>query len=202
MENNNKETLFLAKLELMINKMDELDSISNDITVMLEELPKLQQNIDYELSDYYHKMEEPDTTDIEFVNIGKKIQECRRIRNDLNCLYNLKKAYDENKNKLFWSPSHNREEFRKSIKYARKYLHEDYKYRVLTEEDMKSFKKQPKEKVITIKKGKITKEQLEECLASGMRNKDIAKAFGVDDSYISKLKAAYGLGTRSYRKRG
>ena len=84
---------------------------------------------------------------------------------------------------------------------AIKYLHEDYKYRILTEDDMKTFKKQPKEKVITIKKGKITKEQLEECFASGMKGIEIAAAFGVDPSTITRLKSQYGLGTRHYRKK-
>lgn len=202
MDNNSKENIFLGKLELMLAKFDELDKLTTEINNIISTQPNNQQQIDWMLSDYYHKLEDVTTTDTEFINIGKKIQQARLIRADYTRVYEIIKSYNENKDKLFWSPLHNREEFRKAMQNAIKYLHEDYKYRILTEDDMKTFKKQPKEKVITIKKGKITKEQLEECFASGMRNKDIAKAFGVDDSYISKLKAAYGLGTRSYRKRG
>ena len=202
MDNNSKENIFLGKLELMLAKFDELDQLTTEINNIISTQPNNQQQIDWMLSDYYHKLEDVTTTDTEFINIGKKIQQARLIRADYTRVYEIIKSYNENKDKLFWSPLHNREEFRKAMQNAIKYLHEDYKYRILTEDDMKTFKKQPKEKVITIKKGKITKEQLEECLASGMRNKDIAKAFGVDDSYISKLKAAYGLDTRSYRKRG
>lgn len=202
MGNNSKENIFLGKLELMLAKFDELDKLTTEINNIISTQPNNQQQIDWMLSDYYHKLEDVTTTDTEFINIGKKIQQARLIRADYTRVYEIIKSYNENKDKLFWSPLHNREEFRKAMQNAIKYLHEDYKYRILTEDDMKTFKKQPKEKVITIKKGKITKEQLEECLASGMKGIEIAAAFGVDDSYISKLKAAYGLGTRSYRKRG
>ena len=201
MENNSKENIFLGKLELMLSKFNELDDIVNELNIMIKENPSNQQQVDWELSDYYHKLEDKSTTDIEFIYIGRKIQEKRLIRNDLQCLFELIKAYNENKDKLFWTPAHNRSEFRKAIQYARKYLHEDYKYRVLNEDDIKSFKKESKVKEIKVN-NKLTKEKLEECIASGMRNKDIAKAFKVTDSYISHAKAKYGLNTRKYKKRG
>lgn len=201
MENNSKENIFLGKLNQMLAKFDELDTLTNDINDMIKENPNNQQQIDWRLSDYYHKLEDATTTDAEFINIGREIQKARLIRNDYQCLYEIIKCYNENKDKLIWSPLHNREEFKKAIQYAIKFLHEEYKYRVLTEDDIKSFKKQPKERIIKVK-NKLTKENLEECLASGMKNKDIAVAFKVDDSYVSKLKKKYGLDRRSYRKRG
>ena len=76
-------------------------------------------------------------TDIEFINIGKKIQQARLIRSDYSRVFEIIKCYNENKNKLIWSAQHDRDEFRKAIKYAIKYLHEDYKYRVLSEDDIK-----------------------------------------------------------------
>lgn len=203
MENNSKENLFLGKLELMLAKFDELDQITTEINSIISTQPNNQQQIDWMLSDYYHKLEDLTTTDIEFINIGKEIQKARLIRADYTRVYEIIKSYNENKDKLFWSPSHNREEFKKSMRNAIKYLHEDYKYRVLTEDDIKTFKKQPKEKTIKVhkKNGKITKEQLEECFASGMKGIEIAAAFGVDPSTITRLKSQYGLSTRHYRKK-
>ena len=203
MENNSKENLFLGKLELMLAKFDELDQITTEINSIISTQPNNQQQIDWMLSDYYHKLEDLTTTDIEFINIGKEIQKARLIRADYTRVYEIIKSDNENKDELFWSPLHNREEFRRAMQNAIKYLHEDYKYRVLTEDDIKTFKKQPKEKTINVhkKNGKITKEQLEECIASGMKGIAIAAAFGVDPSTITRLKAQYGLGTRHYRKK-
>lgn len=201
MDNNSKESIFLGKLELMLTKFNELDILTSELSDMIKEQPNNQQKIDWMLSDYYHKLEDTNTTDIEFINIGKEIQKARLIRGDYIRTYEIIKCYNENKDKLFWSPAHNREEFRKAIKYAIKYLHEDYKYRVLTEDDIKTFKKQTKEKTIKVE-NKLTKEKLEECLANGMKNKDIAATFKVDDSYVSKLKRKFGLARRMYTKRG
>ena len=205
MENNSKENIFLGKLESMLTKFNELDEIYQEISEMIKENPSNQQQIDYELSDYYHMLEDPSTTDAEFINIGKKIQEARTIRNDYQCLYALIKCYNENKDKLIWSPASNRADFRKAISYARKYLHEDYKYRVLKEDDINNLKKNKnlKENIITVKVDeKISKEKIEECISKGMKNNDIAKLFGITPSYLSHLKARLGVGTRKYKKRG
>ena len=197
METNTKENIFLGKLELMLSKFNELDDIYKDISEMIKENPSNQQQIDYKLSDYYHMLEDSSTTDTEFINIGKKIQEARLIRKDYQCLYEIIKCYNENKDKLIWSPASNRMEFRKAIQYATKFLHEDYKYRVLSEDDIENIKKEN-----IPKNDKLTKEKLEECIKNKMRNKDIAKTFGLTESYVSHLKARYGLGTRKYKKRG
>lgn len=203
MENNSKENIFLGKLNRMLATFDELDMIAAELSDLIKENPTNQQQIDWKLSDYYHKLEDPTTTDIEFINIGKEIQKARMIRNDYQCLYEVIKAYNENKEKLIWSPKHQRQEFEKAIKYAIKFLHEDYKYRVLTEDEIKGLKKGKKEKIIKVKKdGKITKEKLEELMSSGMKGIDIAKLYDVDPSTITRLKAKYGLGTRKYKKRG
>ena len=200
MENNSKENIFLGKLELMLSKFNELDDIYKEISEMIKENPSNQQQIDYELSDYYHILEDTSTTDTEFINIGKKIQQARLIRKDYQCLYEIIKCYNENKDKLIWSPASNRAEFRKAIQYARRFLHEDYKYRILNEDDINNLKKEdiPKTEKLT---DKLTKEKFEECIKNKMRNKDVAAYFGITESYVSHLKARYGLGTRKYKKR-
>jgi len=208
MDNNSKESIFLSKLTQMLLKFNELDTLKSEISNMINENPENQKQIDYKLSDYYHKLEDPTTTDIEFINIGKEIQKARIIRKDYQCLYKIIESYNANKDKLIWSPLHNRKEFEKAIKNDIKYLHEDYIYRILTEDDINDLKKGDEMKVTKVTKGskitksnKITKEKLEECFASGMKGIDIAKAFDIDPSMITRLKAKYGLGTRKYNKR-
>lgn len=44
---DNQETVFLAKIQNVINLLDEIDEI-------IDNNPTMQQNIDYEISDYLH----------------------------------------------------------------------------------------------------------------------------------------------------
>ena len=75
----------------------------------------------------------------------------------------------------------------------------------MSEDDIKNLKKGDKSnpKTITVKVDeKITPEKVEECLAKGMKNNDIAKLFGITASYLSHYKARHGINTRKYKKRG
>lgn len=200
---NNKENIFLGKLEVMLLKFDELDSIFSEINNLIKEQPSNQQQIDWELSDYYHKLEDITTTDVEFINIGKKIQQARLIRADYQRTYELIKAYNENKEKIFYCPKTNREDFRKAIKYAMKYLHEDYKYRVLTNEQLQDLKDKHGEiETSDHCKYKISKEDLLNCLQSGMKGIEIAEKYKVDPSTVTRLKQRYGIRKEDYKKRG
>lgn len=65
MDNNSKENIFLGKLELMLAKFDELDKLTTEINNIISTQPNNQQQIDWMLSDYYHKLEDVTTTDTE-----------------------------------------------------------------------------------------------------------------------------------------
>lgn len=198
-EINSVEKIFLGKLEGLLLKFDEIDSIVKDIDNMIEEHPKKQSESDLLLSDYYHRLEKDNLTDIELLNISKKIHNARINRRSLNRANALMGCYDKHKEKLRYSVKANREMFRNSIKKVNETLYEDYKYRVLTDTDLEMLKYDNKECVEIVKRqrGKrrkgVTKEQIESCLKQGMKTSEMAKKFDVLPTYISTLKKKYGL---------
>lgn len=200
-EINSAEKIFLGKLEVLLQKFDEIDVIANDIKDIIENEPEKQRQLDLLLSDYYHRLENEDLTDVEILNIGKKIHETRVMRRDENRVATLIACFEQNKNKIQYCVKANREMFRQAMKLKRKTLHEDYKYRVLTDNDFKELKvdKNVKKCVEVINKKRkkrgegITKEQLEECINNGMGTMEIARKFDVKPPYISTLKKKYGF---------
>lgn len=195
MDDNCKENIFLGKLELALSKFEELDSIFAEINDLIKEQPSNQQQIDWELSDYYHKLEDINTTDTEFINIGKKIQKARLVRGDYQRTYELIKAYNENKDKLFYCPKTNRADFRKAIQYVMKYLHEDYKYRVLTPDQLNDLKEESEK---TIKK-KLTKEDIINYLKQGVKGIEIARKHNLNPSTITRMMQRYGIDKNDYK---
>lgn len=135
----------------------------------------------------------------------KKIHEIRLQRRDENRVSTLIACFEQNKNKLGYSVKANRDMFRQAINLKRKSLHEDYKYRILTDNDFETLKVDKNRKEIAVtnkekevkkrkKRGKgITKEQIEECLNQGMKTSEIAKKFNVQQPYVSLLKKKYGF---------
>lgn len=200
-EINGVEKIFLGRLESLLSKFDEIDSIVNDIEEMIEEHPKKQSESDLLLSDYYHRLENENLTDTEILNIGKKIHDARIYRRKLNRANALMGCYTKHKEKIRYSVRANREMFRNAIKKTNDTLYEDYQYRILTDNDFKNLKTNEniKKHVTTIskehkKRGKgITKEQIEEYVKEGMGTVAIANKFNVKAPYISFLKKKYGL---------
>jgi len=197
-EANTREKCFLAKLDLMVSKYDEIDNIVNDIKSMIGAQPILQSKADSVLSDYYHILEDNDLTDTQLIKIGKKIHECRLKRRDENSVNELINVYNKYKDKLFHCPVTNRQEFRNAIKECRDHLHDKYRYRVLTDEDLKELEDTP-EKVGMKKCDKEAK--IKECFEKGMKNKDIAKELELTPSYVSHLKRQLGFEIRKYNKK-
>lgn len=192
---NCKENIFLGKLELALTKFEELDSLFAEINDLIKEQPSNQQQIDWELSDYYHKLEDINTTDTEFINIGKKIQKARLVRADYQRTYELIKAYNENKDKIFYCPKTNRVDFRKAMQYAMKYLHEDYKYRVLTPDQLKDLKEESGKTT----KHKLTKEDIINYLKQGVKGIEIARKHNLNPSTITRMMQRYGIDKNDYK---
>lgn len=196
-EINSAEKIFLERLESLLSKFDEIDTIVKDIDTMIEEHPKKQSESDLLLSDYYHRLENNDLSDTEVLNIGKKIHDARIYRRNLNRANALMGCYTKHKEKIRYSVRANREFFRNAIKKTNDTLYEDYQYRILTESDIKNLSKSNDTKIVNTSKRKYTKaptkKELEKCLKDGMKVKDIAKKFGVASTYISTLKRKYGF---------
>lgn len=201
-EINSAEKIFLGKLETLLLKFNELDNIMDDIEILTEEHPEKQRQLDLLLSDYYHRLEADALEDKELVNIGKKIHDVRIERRNENKVGSLIACFEKHKNKLSYTNKENREMFRHNIKMTLKNYNNDYKYRILTDNDIKQLSKSD-EKVIkneeTSKRkyGKApTKKELQKSIKQGMKNKDISEKFDITLTYVSKLKRKYGLNKR------
>lgn len=188
----NKEKIFLAKIQLLMNTFEEIDEI-------VENNPNDQQSVDYEISDYLHLLQNEDLSDESMLEISKKLKNARIKRSQLQNTAQLIKAYTDNKSKLAYQ--NNRYCMENAIKNVVNRLNQDYNYRVLDTNDILEIKNE-KPLVVTKEKHKITKEELEEMINRGMKTKEIALALNCCDSNISHLKKLYGLGTRNYTKRG
>lgn len=187
----NKENIFLVKIQNCLKLLDEIeDTIGNN--------PNDQSNIDYELSDYLHIIQEnnqklDDKTKIELVD---KIEKARLQREQYNSIYLIGKYFTENKNKLLYKNS--RVIMYKGLSDLLGTLHKPYNYRVFSEEDIKEILKPTKNK--PNRKSTISKEMLLECVENGMTSSEIATKYNCSTSNISHLKKQYGLKTRKYRK--
>lgn len=188
----NKEKIFLAKIQLLINTFEEIDDI-------VANNPNEQQAIDFEISDYLHLLQNEDLSDESMLEVSKKLRNARIKRNQLQNTSQLIKVYADNKNKLAYK--NNRYCMENAIKNVVNRLNQDYNYRVLDTNDILKIKNE-KPLVVIKEKHKITKETLEEMINCGMKTNEIALALNCSPSNISHLKKNYGLGTRNYTKRG
>lgn len=206
-EINSREKIFLSKLEVILSTFDRLDELFGDLNTFVSEQPDNQQKIDYLLSDYIHRLENDDLTDEEMINIAKKIHDARLTRKDECATSSLIQTYSNNKNKLLYAPKSNRAMFRTFMEKTISHLHEDYKYRVLNEDDLNELKSVKVGKDISHKgrprkSGLPDDEILKKCFADGMRNRDIAKEYNIDPSVVSRLRNLLGFPTRKYNKKG
>lgn len=187
----NKESVFLCKIQTCLKLLDEIDdTITNN--------PNDQSNIDYELSDYLHIIQEnnkklSDTAKIQLVN---NIESARLQREQYNNIYLIGKYFIDNKNKLLYKNS--RAIMYKGLSDLLGTLHKPYNYRVFSEEDIKEILKPTKNK--PNRKSTISKEMLLECVENGMTSSEIATKYNCSTSNISHLKKQYGLKTRKYNK--
>lgn len=193
----NDQTIFLAKIQLAITTLDEIDDI-------ITNNPEMQQNIDWEISDYLHLLENEELSESARLEIDTQLARCRRIRRQLNNIYAIGKVFNDNRDKLRFK--NQREFLTANIKSQINKLDNDYKYRVLDQDTINGYIK--KEKAINIPKGqklgkkRISKEDLLNMINSGMKNKDIAIKIGLSDSALSHLKDEYGIPRRQYKKKG
>lgn len=196
--NNNDQTLFLAKITQVIKLLDEIDE-------MIENNPRKQQEVDFEISDYVHMLQHhgKEMTPEKKLELCDKLEDARIKREIYNNVFTLTQTYEKNKTKL---PHKDGRSFIPTFfETTIKRLNQDYNYRTLDEETVKYYlsKDNEKEEKIVEKKtrNKLTKEMLEEKVKEGLKNKELAEFFGYTESTISHLKKLYGLGTRAYNRK-
>lgn len=194
---DSKDNVFLAKLQLLCDTFDEIDK-------MIEEQPDEQQKIDFEISDYLHLLQTEELTDESMLTVSKKLKSARLKRCTLQNTSHLMKSYNDNKQRII--NTNTRGFFRSNIKNTMNRLNQDYRYRILEENDINELKNSKKEEVkkhTRKRKSKVivSEEELRECVEKGMRTKDIADFFGITSSNLCHLKQKYGIASRGYNRK-
>lgn len=191
---DNQETVFLAKIQNVINLLDEIDEIIDNNQTM-------QQNIDYEISDYLHIIQRynDDITTSSKINMINDLANLRKKRIEYNSIFRIGNYYRNNINKLI--NKDRRQFFRNDIGQEFKKCHEQYQYRVLAKEDVDKLIDSHDEQVQSVKKHRtrtpsIDKETLKEMLDKKMKQRDIAEQFGITPGRLSQLVVKYGLSKR------
>lgn len=113
-----------------------ITNLLNDLDEYLNEIPNLQSQIDEELSDLYHYIENNELSTKQSLKMIKLIREKRIIRRGLNNDYEMKKTYISNRNKLLIDSQ--RQFFLTEIHKKNKELSSKYKNRRLTNEEIKN----------------------------------------------------------------
>ena len=190
----NKETIFIAKIQQTLTLLNEIDEIIKDN-------PTEQSNIDLQLSDYYHLIQEKgsEMSDSAKVKLIDRIEELRLLREQHNDIYLIGDYYSKNRQKLQYTNGRN--QLYNELSKLLGTLHKPYNYRVLDENQINSFMTIDDKSIEIIeKKNKISKEELERLLNEGKKSVDIAKMYGLTQQYICVLKKKYGIKTRKYTK--
>ena len=122
--------------EILVEKIKNVIQILDEIDEMIKTQPTELQNVDFELSDYYHLIENNELSDIASIKIIKNIHDLRKKRRTLNNEYEIENTYQTHKSKL--PGTETRKFLANEIYKTVKKLNSEYKNRILTENDIKS----------------------------------------------------------------
>lgn len=140
--------------EIILEKINQAIDVLNEIDEMIESQPREIQNIEFQLSDLYHLIENNELSEAASINVVKKIHELRIIRRSLNREHEIELCYNNQKSKLAGKDT--RKFLLSEIYKTIKKLDTSYKNRVFTDEDInellepkKKRGRPPKEKGLT-----------------------------------------------------
>ena len=132
MEENNSKMRSEQLLEKIKQTVKLLDEIELMISTQAAELSK----VDSELSDWLHIIENNELSKEECFNVMERMHALRIERRELNNEYELEKVYQTHKSKL--SGNETRQFLIAEINKKKKELNQEYKNRVLTDENIKN----------------------------------------------------------------
>ena len=138
--------------EVIIEKITQAIKILDEIDEMIDTQPKTLQQIDYELSDYYHLIENENLKNYNINKIVERIKELRKIRRSLNNENAIEDTFRNHKQKLIGNDT--RQFLLTEINKKKKDLSSQYKNRILTEKMSKELLDEPK-----VKRGRPRKEK-------------------------------------------
>ena len=120
-----RDKIIYEKIKQLVILLDEID---NMICTQGEEL----QKIDFELSDWYHYIENNEVNETDSIKIINEIQKLRKLRRYLNNEHEIENTYKNNASKVMGNNT--RPLLLAEINKTVKRLDNDYKNRILTEE--------------------------------------------------------------------
>lgn len=137
MKMENRDKIIYEKIKNAMTILDEIDEMINSQS---EEL----QNVDYELSDWLHYIENNEINDKESIKIIKEMQRLRKTRRCLHNEYEIEKTYKSNSAKVMGNNT--RQMLLAEVNKTIKQLDSDYKNRILTEEKINELLSEKKKK--------------------------------------------------------
>lgn len=188
---------FIVKLQNCINAYEEADRQFDEINDFIQnKMPEETSVVDKEQQDILHMFEEYDLTDEQIVKLGRHFMKTRENRRNWHNIYEIAKVWNGHKNKVV--NKNNRIFLREIIGKTIKNLDNDWKFRVLKEEDIKNILKEDYEQNTKHveqkkKKGKppTSQEKVKECLQllnGGIKPKEIAERLQIGLTTVYKIK--------------
>lgn len=120
-----RDKIIYEKIKETIDLLDEIDEMINTQSTEV-------QQVDFELSDWLHYIENNEISDESSIKIVKKIKELRELRRCLNNEHEIEKTYKDNSSKMMGNNT--RSMLLAEINKTKNRLNNDYKNRVLTDE--------------------------------------------------------------------
>lgn len=186
-----KQNMFLAQIERCIKAFEDADNIFDETMEMCNTIPIDKSNIDYERSDYLHILENYELDEESKVQLLAKLDdvlERRRNIYNIDCLVAVWRAHC---NKV--RQKENRVFLRQSISNRLSDLDCDYKFRILTEEDVNNIVNHTTKKARGRRAGsknmtEDTKQNIMNEILKGRDPMKIAVEFGVSRQTVYHLR--------------
>lgn len=131
----------------------ELINVLNNIDEMIDSNSNRMQEIDLEINDWLHYIENNEIDEKQSIKIIKELKRLRDIRRTIKNEYEIEKVYKDNYSKI--NGLHSRPFLLAEINKTKKQLNSNYKNRVLTEDKINEI-------LIVKKRGRPKKENKDE----------------------------------------
>ena len=141
-----RDEIIYEKIKSAITLLDEIDEM---ITTQSYEC----QQVDYEMQDWLHYIENNELTESQYIKVAKEMQRLRRERRHLHNEYEIEKTFKDNASKVMGNNTRGLllAEINKTIKQ----INSEYKNRILTDEQIEEKISEKK------KRGRPKKEEIE-----------------------------------------
>lgn len=185
-EKNNRQSQneFIAMLQNCINAYDSADKLYDEIEEFIKNImPDQTSKYDSEQQDYLHVLESYALTDNQIITVARKLEENRDERRNWHNIYEISKVWNEHKNKIINRNS--RIFLRENISKSLKNLDSEWKFRVLSEEQIENLLevKQDKTPCKRGRKSSYSEETIKELIKlykQKVKIKEIAERYNIN----------------------